>query len=103
MHTPTYATGKKHPHTDLYHWTCHERRHRSWPKSSRTYRRCCAVSRGERYHTYRLLRGVKNRFGATHEVGVFEMHGEGLLEVANPSAVFLADRAIDATGSAVVV
>src|SRR5207249_12309344 len=43
---------------------------------------------GERYHTYRLLRGVKNRFGATHEVGVFEMHGEGILEVANPSAVF---------------
>src|SRR5579883_1988894 len=48
---------------------------------------------GERYHSYRLLRGVKNRFGPTHEVGVFEMHGEGLLEVANPSAVFLADRA----------
>ena len=58
---------------------------------------------GERYHTYRLLRGVKNRFGATHEVGVFEMHGEGLLEVPNPSAVFLADRAAGATGSAVVV
>ncbi|HLG63373.1 MAG TPA: DNA repair protein RadA [Ktedonosporobacter sp.] len=58
---------------------------------------------GERYHSYRLLRGVKNRFGATHEVGVFEMHGEGLLEVANPSAVFLADRAAGATGSAVVV
>ncbi|MFL5664029.1 MAG: DNA repair protein RadA [Ktedonobacteraceae bacterium] len=58
---------------------------------------------GERYHTYRLLRGVKNRFGATHEVGVFEMHGEGLLEVANPSAVFLADRAVEATGSVVVV
>ena len=58
---------------------------------------------GERYHSYRLLRGVKNRFGATHEVGVFEMHGEGLLEVANPSAVFLADRSKEATGSAVVV
>jgi DNA repair protein RadA/Sms len=58
---------------------------------------------GERYHTYRLLRGVKNRFGATHEVGVFEMHGEGLLEVPNPSAVFLADRAAGATGSVVVV
>ncbi|MDQ2714367.1 MAG: DNA repair protein RadA [Chloroflexota bacterium] len=58
---------------------------------------------GERYHTYRLLRGVKNRFGATHEVGVFEMHGEGLLEVTNPSAVFLSDRAAEATGSAVVV
>src|SRR3989441_12755777 len=58
---------------------------------------------GERYHTYRLLRGVKNRFGATHEVGVFEMHGDGLLEVPNPSAVFLADRVAEATGSAVVV
>lgn len=58
---------------------------------------------GERYHSYRLLRGVKNRFGPTHEVGVFEMHGEGLLEVSNPSAVFLADRAAGATGSTVVV
>jgi DNA repair protein RadA/Sms len=58
---------------------------------------------GERYHTYRLLRGVKNRFGATHEVGVFEMQGEGLLEVANPSAVFLTDRGVGATGSVVVV
>src|SRR5216683_2001024 len=58
---------------------------------------------GERYHSYRLLRGVKNRFGATHEVGVFEMHGEGLVEVPNPSAIFLADRAVGATGSAVVV
>jgi DNA repair protein RadA/Sms len=58
---------------------------------------------GERYHSYRLLRGVKNRFGATHEVGVFEMQGEGLLEVPNPSAVFLTDRAVGATGSAVVV
>jgi len=57
---------------------------------------------GERYHTYRLLRSVKNRFGATHEVGVFEMQGEGLAEVPNPSAVFLSDRA-DASGSAVVV
>src|SRR5436305_6072977 len=58
---------------------------------------------GERYHTYPLLPGVKNRFGATHEVGVFEMHGEGLLEVPNPSAAFLADRAAGATGSVVVV
>ncbi len=58
---------------------------------------------GERYHSYRLLRGVKNRFGPTHEIGVFEMHGEGLLEVTNPSAVFLSDRREDATGSAVVV
>jgi DNA repair protein RadA/Sms len=58
---------------------------------------------GERYHSYRLLRGVKNRFGATHEIGVFEMHGEGLGEVLNPSAIFLSDRATGASGSAVVV
>src|SRR2546429_1079492 len=58
---------------------------------------------GERYHTYRLLRGVKNRFGATHEVGVFEMHGDGLAEVSNPSAMFLTDRTAGATGSVVVV
>src|SRR2546427_10168633 len=58
---------------------------------------------GERYHSYRLLRGVKNRFGATHEVGVFEMHGDGLSEVPNPSAMFLSDRDAGATGSAVVV
>jgi len=58
---------------------------------------------GERYHSYRLLRGMKNRFGATHEIGVFEMHGEGLIEVTNPSAIFLADRATGASGSAVVV
>ncbi len=58
---------------------------------------------GERYHSYRLLRGIKNRFGATHEIGVFEMHGEGLIEVTNPSAIFLSDRATGASGSAVVV
>jgi DNA repair protein RadA/Sms len=58
---------------------------------------------GERYHTYRLLRGVKNRFGATHEVGVFEMHGDGMAEVPNPSALFLSDRAGGTAGSAVVV
>ncbi|QBD81979.1 DNA repair protein RadA [Ktedonosporobacter rubrisoli] len=58
---------------------------------------------GERYHSYRLLRSVKNRFGATHEVGIFEMHGEGLQEVTNPSAAFLSDRAAGASGSAVVV
>jgi DNA repair protein RadA/Sms len=58
---------------------------------------------GERFHSYRLLRGVKNRFGATHEVGVFEMRGEGMVDVTNPSGLFLAERRSDATGSAVVV
>lgn len=58
---------------------------------------------GERYHAYRLLRSVKNRFGATDEVGVFEMTQEGMIEVANPSEAFLAERAADASGNAIAV
>jgi DNA repair protein RadA/Sms len=58
---------------------------------------------GERFHAYRLLRGVKNRFGPTNEVGVFDMQESGLAEVANPSAVFLAERDDQATGSVVTV
>jgi len=58
---------------------------------------------GERFLNYRLLRSTKNRFGPTHEVGVFEMRGEGLVEVANPSAVFLAERGASAPGSVVTV
>jgi DNA repair protein RadA/Sms len=48
---------------------------------------------GERGHQFRILRAVKNRFGATDEIGVFEMSDQGLVEVPNPSALFLADRA----------
>jgi DNA repair protein RadA/Sms len=58
---------------------------------------------GERFHTYRLLRGVKNRFGATNEVGVFEMRGDGMVDVENPSAIFLAAHDGHATGSSVIV
>lgn len=58
---------------------------------------------GERFHTYRLLRSVKNRFGATNEVGVYEMRGEGMVDVSDPSALFLAERGEQASGSAVVV
>lgn len=56
---------------------------------------------GERFSSYRLLRGVKNRFGATSEVGVFEMLNEGMQEVANPSEIFLAERAEGAIGSVI--
>ncbi len=56
---------------------------------------------GERAHHFRLLRAVKNRFGPTDEIGVFEMTGSGLAEVANPSALFLGDRTSLAPGSAV--
>jgi DNA repair protein RadA/Sms len=58
---------------------------------------------GDRFHSYRLLRSVKNRFGATSEVGVFEMKNEGLIEVANPSAAFLEERLPNAAGSAIAV
>jgi DNA repair protein RadA/Sms len=56
---------------------------------------------GERYSAYRVLRTTKNRFGATHELGVFEMTSDGLMEVANPSEIFLAERAKLASGSVV--
>jgi DNA repair protein RadA len=56
---------------------------------------------GDASHTFRILRGVKNRYGATDEIGVFEMSTLGLREVANPSALFLDQRDKDAAGSAV--
>jgi len=58
---------------------------------------------GDRFQSYRLLRSVKNRFGATSEVGVFEMREGGLIEVTNPSEAFLAERMINAAGSAIAV
>lgn len=56
---------------------------------------------GDRGHQFRILRAVKNRFGATDEIGVFEMTDQGLAEVANPSALFLAERRGNIAGSAV--
>ncbi|PWS35385.1 DNA repair protein RadA [Falsiroseomonas bella] len=56
---------------------------------------------GDRGHQFRILRAVKNRFGATDEIGVFEMTEHGLVEVANPSALFLAERRGNVSGSAV--
>lgn len=58
---------------------------------------------GEKHHTFRILRAVKNRFGSTNEIGIFEMREQGLVEVANPSQVFLEERLDGATGSAIVV
>ena len=57
---------------------------------------------GERYRSFRLLRTIKNRFGATHEVGIFDMTGVGLEEVENPSALFLSEFDGDNIGSAIV-
>lgn len=57
---------------------------------------------GERHTTYRVLRAVKNRFGSTHEVGIFEMRDRGLVEVLNPSELFIAERPSGASGSVVV-
>lgn len=58
---------------------------------------------GDRHHTFRILRAVKNRFGSTNEIGIFEMKEKGLVEVVNPSEVFLEERIDGATGSAIVV
>ena len=58
---------------------------------------------GERFHSFRLLRSAKNRFGSTNEVGVFEMADKGLVEVRNPSEAFLAERIPNAPGSAIAV
>lgn len=57
---------------------------------------------GERHQTFRILRAVKNRFGSTNEIGIFEMREGGLVEVLNPSEMFLEERLSGATGSAVV-
>jgi len=57
---------------------------------------------GERHQAYRILRAIKNRFGSTNEIGVFEMHGSGLREVPNPSAAFLSERPEGAAGATVV-
>lgn len=56
---------------------------------------------GDHHHTYRIVRGLKNRFGSTNEIGIFEMREEGLREVANPSEVFLSDRSRGISGSCV--
>ncbi|MBX2834952.1 MAG: DNA repair protein RadA [Micavibrio sp.] len=57
---------------------------------------------GDRSHQFRILRSIKNRFGATDEIGVFEMAGEGLREVLNPSEIFLSQRNMNVAGSAVL-
>lgn len=56
---------------------------------------------GDRYESYRILRGVKNRFGSTNEIGVFEMKAEGLIEVENPSEYMLSGKPEGASGSIV--
>ncbi len=57
---------------------------------------------GDRGHPYRILRAVKNRFGSSNEIGVFEMKDHGLAEVLNPSELFLSQRPVDVSGSVVV-
>jgi DNA repair protein RadA/Sms len=56
---------------------------------------------GERHHSYRILRAEKNRFGSTNEIGIFEMHDNGLSEIKNPSEIFLSERDTQTTGSVV--
>ncbi len=58
---------------------------------------------GERYFSYRILRGVKNRFGSTNEIGMFEMQNEGLVEITNPSQILISERDGNPAGSVIVV
>lgn len=58
---------------------------------------------GERYFTYRILRGVKNRFGSTNEIGMFEMEGNGLVEITNPSTILISERNGNPAGSIITV
>ncbi|MEK0317564.1 DNA repair protein RadA [Cohnella sp. 56] len=63
---------------------------------------CVLYFEGERHHSYRLLRAVKNRFGSTNEIGIFDMSEDGLREVSNPSELFLTERPLGVSGSTVV-
>ncbi|HHU76037.1 MAG TPA: DNA repair protein RadA [Firmicutes bacterium] len=63
---------------------------------------CVLYLEGERYQNFRILRGIKNRFGSTNEIGIFTMESRGLTEVDNPSALFLEQRPRDTAGSVVV-
>jgi DNA repair protein RadA/Sms len=63
---------------------------------------CVLYFEGERHHSYRVLRAVKNRFGSTNEIGIFEMQESGLVEVSNPSELFLSERPLGVAGSTVV-
>lgn len=62
---------------------------------------CVLYLEGDRYHSFRILRGVKNRFGSTNEIGVFMMEQEGMVEVANPSHLFLNQRLEQSAGAVV--
>ena len=57
---------------------------------------------GERYFSYRVLRGVKNRFGSTNEIGMFEMQNEGMIEITNPSSILISERDDNPSGSVIV-
>ena len=57
---------------------------------------------GERYFSYRILRGVKNRFGSTNEIGMFEMKDKGMCEITNPSDILISEREDNPAGSCVV-
>ncbi|MBR1969320.1 MAG: DNA repair protein RadA [Clostridia bacterium] len=63
---------------------------------------CVLYFEGERHQSYRIIRAVKNRFGSTNEIGVFEMTDSGLIDVLNPSSMLLSGRPVDVPGSAIV-
>jgi predicted ATP-dependent serine protease len=100
--SPAYAVFKTDPYFDLHCGSCDQAGSIAGPKVLEHIVDTVLYFEGERQHIYRILRSVKNRFGSTNEIGVFEMKTSGLEEVNNPSAMFLAERpAEQVAGSAV--
>ena len=95
-----HGEGAEHP--DVSRRPRHQGRQPRRPQGARARRRHRLYFEGERHHSHRVVRAVKNRFGAISELGVFEMTATGLRPVPNPSKLFLAERPSSAPGSAVL-
>ena len=95
------AAGKGDGDSDLYCWTCDKGGDCGRSESAGTYGGYGTYFEGDRHASYRILRAVKNRFGSTNEIGVFEMRREGLVEVENPSEYMLSGKPENASGSVV--
>ena len=86
----------------FYRWTCDKEGAIAGPRMLEHMVDAVLYFEGDRHHTYRILRAVKNRFGSTNEMGIFEMKELGLAEVLNPSEIFLEERPVGVAGSTVV-
>lgn len=89
MYSGINETCKNERDPYFYRWTCDKRGAIAGPRMLEHMVDAVLYFEGDRHHTYRILRAVKNRFGSTNEMGIFEMKELGLAEVLNPSEIFL--------------